>query len=83
MQLREKIGTLHRLHKLIQHRMTGNSKQLAKQLHVSKSTLFRYLNELKALGAPIAFCNEGRHYYYEEDFELRLSKLASFSPFHH
>ncbi|MEL6656798.1 MAG: HTH domain-containing protein [Bacteroidota bacterium] len=80
MQLQSKIGTLYRLHQLIRHRMTGNSRQLAEQLHVSKSTLFRYLNELKSLGAPIAFCNQGRHYYYESDFELRLSKLASFSP---
>ena len=74
MQLREKLTTLRRLHQLIQQKATGNSIQLAQRLHVSKSTLFRYINELKEFGAPIAYSNEGKHYYYEQEFELHFFK---------
>ena len=72
MQLKEKLQTLIRLHSLINQRATGDSIQLARRLNVSKSTLFRYLNELRNFGAPIAFCTEERHYFYEEEFELQF-----------
>lgn len=72
MQLKDKLQILIHLHGLIEERATGDSIQLARRLNISKSTLFRYLNELRNFGAPIAFCNEGRHYFYEADFQLRF-----------
>ena len=72
MQLKTKVDVLVRLHHLIQRRATGDSRQLAGRLHVSKSTLFRYLNELRNFGAPIAYCPHRRHYYYEQEFVLRF-----------
>ena len=75
MQLKDKLAVLMRLHYLIEQRATGNSLELADQLNVSKSTLFRYLNELRSFGAPIAFCMEQRHYYYKEGFDLALHNI--------
>lgn len=72
MQLKDKVDTLVRLHYLIKQRATGDSIELADRLHVSKSTLFRYLNELRNFGAPIGYCTQAKHYYYEAEFELRF-----------
>lgn len=77
MQIKEKLDTLTRLHHLIDRRATGDSIELAKRLNVSKSTLFRYLNELRNFGAPIAFCMKERHYFYEQDFELRFIRPSN------
>ncbi len=72
MQIKDKLEMLIRLHFLIEQRATGDSIQLARRLNVSKSTLFRYLNELRNFGAPIAFCTEERYYFYESEFELQF-----------
>lgn len=72
MQLKEKMEVLLRLHHLIQRRATGDVHQLSRRLCVSKSTLFRYLNELRNFGAPIHFCSHRKCYYYTEAFELTI-----------
>lgn len=66
------INRIKRLHALIRHKATGTPKDLADRMDVSRSTLFRHLDDLRSLGAPIAYEKDRQTYYYEEPFDLKL-----------
>ena len=51
---------------IVRLRMPGGAQYLANRLNISRSTFFRCLEEMKALGAPIAFDEHRRCYYYKE-----------------
>lgn len=51
---------------LIQSECTGDAQQLATQLGIARSTLFKYLNDMKELGAPIEYSRQRRTFYYRE-----------------
>lgn len=52
--------------RLIQQECTGNPDQLAHRLGLARSTLFKYLNNMKELGAPIAYNRQRKTFYYRE-----------------
>jgi predicted DNA-binding transcriptional regulator YafY len=52
------------LDQLIQQESTGNSLQLATTLGISRCTLFKYLNDMKELGAPIEYSRQRKTFYY-------------------
>lgn len=72
MTFQEKLLLLQRLHHLIRRKATGGPKDLVRILAISKASLFRYLDVLKSLGAPIYFCSTRNSYCYEYEFELIL-----------
>jgi DNA-binding IclR family transcriptional regulator len=61
----------------IRRKATGNQKQFAEKVFLSRSMLNEYLKEMKELGFPIGYCKQKKTYYYEEDGSL-VKKL--FSP---
>ncbi len=65
----EKISQLHRL---IEMEKTGNPDILAKGLGVSRSTLYRIIDELKSYNAPIEYSREKETFYYTKGYELNL-----------
>ncbi len=66
----EQLTLLKRLDILIRRKATGTPAQLARRLDISRASVFRYINELKGVGAPIQYCKSRESYYYEEHFEL-------------
>jgi predicted DNA-binding transcriptional regulator YafY len=52
---------------MIRTKSTGNPKRLSKKLGVSERTIYEYIDILKTLGAPIAYCKTRESYYYEND----------------
>ena len=73
MRLQETITLFKRLDRLIRCYATGSPDQLARRLDVSKSTVHRYITELREdFDAPIKFSRDRVTYYYTEDFELRF-----------
>ena len=64
------IEQIKRIDNLIKRRATGTPSQFAKRLDVSEATLYRCLNDLKELGAPISYCSDRQCYTYSEHFEL-------------
>lgn len=51
---------------------TGSPRELADRMSVSRATLFRHLDDLRSMGAPIAYEKDRQTYYYEEPFDLKL-----------
>ena len=76
MSFLDNLDRIQRLHALIRRKATGAPHQLAHRLDVSRATVYRYLEELKALGAPLAYCRLRQTYYYENDFDLVFQVIS-------
>ncbi len=63
---------------LIKQERTGHAKELAQKLGISRSTLFRYLDELRDYGALIKFSTRKKTFYFEEDFDFISCLLKIF-----
>lgn len=72
MNFQERLHKFDRLHHLILRKGTGTPTQLANRLGVCKRTAHNLIDELRNLGAPIAYCSTRESYYYEYDIVLQL-----------
>ena len=66
------IERIERLHLLIRRRGTGTPKELARRLALSEATVYKYINTLKALGAPVVYDVGRQSYVYEKPCTLAL-----------
>ncbi len=64
------MANLQRLDELIRRRATGNPEELAGRFQVHEATIYRYLQSLRELGAPLRYCRSRKTYYYDGDFDL-------------
>jgi len=69
----EQLERLKRMNRLIKDEMTGTPEEFAALLGVCPSHLYRCIEEIKELGAPINFSRSRRTYYYEYEFDLKVS----------
>ena len=76
MALTKHLDRIRRMHRLIQFRRTGTPERFAQQLGISQSMLYRLLNELKGMGAPVRFSQSLQSYEYYQRTELRLGFFA-------
>ncbi len=67
-----KLTTLLYLHELISKKATGSPATLAQQLSISKRSTYRYLREIKNMGAPLVYCYLSESYLYETAWQPDL-----------
>jgi predicted DNA-binding transcriptional regulator YafY len=72
MTLLNQINTLKRLDQLVRMKSTGTTEVLAKKISLSRASIYRYLDALKDLGAPIEYCKINRTFFYAEEFLLKF-----------
>lgn len=65
-QLSKQIEMLERIDQLIRLKATGRPKQLAERLEVSEATVFRIIETMKTLNAPINYDLTRQSYVYTE-----------------
>lgn len=70
-QLIKQIALLERMDQLIRLKATGSPKQLANRLQVSEATVFRTINAMKELGAPITYELSRQTYAYTQQTTFR------------
>ncbi|MDF2191992.1 HTH domain-containing protein [Paraflavitalea sp. CAU 1676] len=61
------LDRLQTLDRLIRIKGTGTPKQLADRLDISERTLYRLIDTMRSLGAPIAYSESRQSYYYIEE----------------
>lgn len=66
------LERLKRIDRLIRSRATGSPSELASKLELSERSIFGYLNDLKALGAPILWSTTHQSYIYTEGTEFGI-----------
>jgi Fe2+ or Zn2+ uptake regulation protein len=71
--LNEIITRLRYIDILIRENKTGNAEDLAVVVGVSVRTVYKYLDLMKRLGAPIAFNASSRTYYYKTEGSLECT----------
>jgi len=65
MNLEKHKNRLEQLDQLIRLKATGTPRELALKMAISESQLYRLINAMKALGAPISYCKFRKTYLYE------------------
>ena len=71
----EQLKILKRVDYLINRKATGTSDQLATRLNISRRSVFRLLDELKAIDAPVQFSKHYQSYVYKEEFDFNTKIL--------
>lgn len=72
----EQMERLERLHHLIRRKATGRPEELAEKLGVSRRTVFKLLEVLKELGAPVEYCGHRQSYYYDAEVKFRFEFIV-------
>lgn len=65
-QLTKQIALLERMDQLIRLKATGKPKQLSQKLEVSEATIFRLIDIMKELNAPVFYDWSRQSYAYAE-----------------
>lgn len=64
MKFIDKNSKLELLKKLIKNESTGNVEDISRRICVSRSTLLRYIDDLRLMGFNISFCFQRNTYYF-------------------
>lgn len=79
-KLEEQINQIEQLDQLIRLKATGKPKQLANRLQMSEASLFRLLEVMKKLNAPLKYDIYMQSYVYEHEvsfeFGFHIKKLS-------
>jgi predicted transcriptional regulator len=67
------LERLKRMNRLIKEEKTGDPEEFAQRLKISPSHLYRCIEDMKELGAPVNFSRSRHTYYYEQDFDIKVS----------
>lgn len=70
-QLTKQIALIERIDQLVRLRATGTPKQLAGRLEISEATLFRIIDTMKELNAPLYYDFGVQSYLYEEETSFK------------
>ncbi|MBP2831193.1 HTH domain-containing protein [Aquimarina sp. U1-2] len=70
--INNQIETIARIDRLIRMQATGTPEALASRLGVSKATLYRTLNVMKDLNAPITYEHDLKSFVYEKAVGFRF-----------
>ena len=72
MTLYDRYQLMQRMHYFIRRLGTGPPAEFAQRLLISRSTLFRYLEDLSSFGASIAYDRDRETYYYTNEFNFKF-----------
>lgn len=75
----KKMRMLSRLCVLIKTERTGGLKNLAETLQMSRMGTYKYIQELKSMGAEIEYDHERKTYYFNNNFNLKFSIQLNYS----
>lgn len=67
------LETLSSLHSAIKFGKKGSTDQIAEHLGVSRACMYKYLEELKQLGAEVEYCRTKRCFRYLNNFHFKIS----------
>ncbi len=64
MKFLENLKLVERIHHLIRRSATGQPSNLARRLGISERTLYRFIEEMRAMDFPIEYCSHWGSYFY-------------------
>lgn len=76
MNLIDKLKLIERVDQLVRLSATGSPKDFARRLKLSESGLYRLIDLMKQLGAPIYYSNYKASYCYEFNVDFAIGFTA-------
>lgn len=73
MKVFEYLDRISRMHRMLIRQTTGTPSEFARQIGVSRTTLYEMIDELKSRGAPISYSKSLCTFFYTEPFEINVS----------
>jgi len=70
-KLIKQISLIERIDQLVRMHATGRPKQLSERLNISEATLFRIIDAMKELNAPLHYDFAVGSYVYEEETQFK------------
>jgi transcriptional antiterminator len=77
MKLFEYLDRISMMHKLVLRQNTGTPQEFARQLGVSRTSLYELIDELRSRGAPIAYSKSAKTFFYREPFNIAITCLLA------
>ena len=73
MKVFEYLDRISLMHKLVSRQKTGNPEEFARQLGVSRTSLYELIDELRLRGVPIAYSKSARTFFYRQPYDIAVS----------
>jgi predicted DNA-binding transcriptional regulator YafY len=73
MKVFEYLDRISMMHKLVLRQKTGTPEEFARQLGVSRTSLYELLDELRSRGAPISYSKSARTFFYRTPYDIAIS----------
>lgn len=74
--LQKQIGLIERIDQLVRLKATGSPKELAEKLEISESTVYRTMEIIKELGAPVEYNLFCQSYVYTSNVKFYCGFLS-------
>jgi biotin operon repressor len=81
MKVFEYLDRISMMHKLVSRQNSGTPEEFARQLGVSRTTLYELIDELRSRGVPIAYSKSAKTFFYREPYDIAVT--CSLRPLTH
>jgi len=73
MKVFEYLDRISLMHKLVSRQKTGTPEEFARQLGVSRTSLYELIDELRLRGVPIAYSKSAKTFFYRQPYDIAVS----------
>jgi predicted DNA-binding transcriptional regulator YafY len=73
MKVFEYLDRINMMHKLVSRQRTGTPEEFARQLGVSRTSLYELIDELKSRGAPIGYSKSAKTFFYRQPYDIAVT----------
>ncbi len=75
MKVFEYLERISLMHKLISRQRTGTPEEFARQLGVSRTTLYELIDEMRSRGVPIIYSKSSKTFLYQYPYDVAVTCL--------
>jgi predicted DNA-binding transcriptional regulator YafY len=73
MKVFEYLDRISLMHKLVSRQKTGTPEEFARQLGVSRTSLYELIDELRLRGVPIAYSKSAKTFFYRQPYDIAVT----------
>jgi hypothetical protein len=73
MKVFEYLDRISKMHQLVLRRRTGTPAEFARELGVSRTSLYELIDEMKSRGAPIMYSKSTRTFFYSQPYDITVT----------
>jgi predicted DNA-binding transcriptional regulator YafY len=73
MKVFEYLDRISMMHRLVSRQRTGTPEEFARQLGVSRTSLYELIDELRSRGAPIAYSKSSKTFFYRQPYDIAIT----------